>query len=85
MNASIVWFSATLVLATHLDLDRTPASLSDTIGCATRSASSFVINVKDKGARGDGQTDDTSAIQAAIDEVAEKKEVRCSFPMVRTW
>ena len=73
MNASIVWFSTTLVLATHLDLDRTPASLSGTLGCATRSASSFVINVKDKGARGDRQTDDTSAIQAAIDEVAEKK------------
>jgi Pectate lyase superfamily protein len=38
-------------------------------GCAEAPASTLVINVKDKGAKGDGETDDTAAIQAAIDEV----------------
>jgi Pectate lyase superfamily protein len=38
--------------------------------CAEAPASSLVVNVKQKGAMGDGQTDDTAAIQAAIDEIA---------------
>jgi polygalacturonase len=37
--------------------------------CVTAPKSSLVVNVKDKGAKGDGQTEDTAAIQAAIDEV----------------
>lgn len=39
-------------------------------GCAKAPTSSRVVNVKDKGARGDGRTDDTAAIQTAIDKVA---------------
>lgn len=39
-------------------------------GCAAAPTSSLVVNVKDKGATGDGETDDTAAIQAAIDEIA---------------
>jgi len=39
-------------------------------GCAEAPTSSLLVNVKDKGAKGDGGTDDTAAIQAAIDEVA---------------
>jgi len=39
-------------------------------GCAEAPASSLIINVTHKGAKGDGQTDDTAAIQAAIDEIA---------------
>lgn len=38
--------------------------------CASLPASDVVVNVKDKGAVGDGRADDTAAIQAAIDAVA---------------
>lgn len=39
-------------------------------GCAKAPSSPLVVSVKAKGAKGDGRTDDTAAIQAAIDEVA---------------
>jgi polygalacturonase len=38
--------------------------------CASPPSSDVVVNVKDKGAVGDGRADDTAAIQAAIDAVA---------------
>jgi pectate lyase-like protein len=38
--------------------------------CTVTPKSPLVVNVKDKGAHGDGKTDDTASIQAAIDAVA---------------
>jgi hypothetical protein len=47
-----------------------PAPAQAAQGCAKPPSSPLVVDVKTKGAKGDGRTDDTAAIQAAIDEVA---------------
>jgi polygalacturonase len=47
-----------------------PASGARFDGCNVKPASSLVVNVKDRGAKGDGKSDDTKSIQQAIDEVA---------------
>lgn len=41
-----------------------------TEGCAKAPTSPLVVNVRQKGAKGDGRTDDTAALQAAFDKVA---------------
>jgi polygalacturonase len=38
-------------------------------GCVIAPTSPLIVNVRDKGAKGDGRTDDTDSIQAAIDQV----------------
>jgi len=48
----------------------TPAT-NTTLSCTKPPASSLVVNVRDKGAMGNGSNDDTAAIQAAIDQVAD--------------
>lgn len=48
----------------------TPASASSS--CAPAPTSTLVVNVKDTGATGNGSTNDTAAIQAAINQVAGK-------------
>jgi len=40
--------------------------------CAPAPQSRLTINVRDKGAKGDGQADDTAALQRAIDAVGGK-------------
>ena len=47
-----------------------PASGVRFDGCDVKPTSSLVVNVKDRGAKGDGKSDDTKSIQKAIDEVA---------------
>jgi hypothetical protein len=46
------------------------SALAQAGGCAEPPASPLVVNVKDKGAKGDGRTDDSGAIRDAVSAVA---------------
>ncbi len=67
-------------LAVALLLAEAPARAAAPDRCAPPPPSKLVVNVKDKGAKGDGKTDDTKAIQAAIDAAAETKHSTVLVP-----
>ena len=62
--------AAASVLAASLFAFETSAQTNAVRGCAPAPRSPLVVDIKSKGAKGDGRTNDTAALQAAIDAVA---------------
>jgi Pectate lyase superfamily protein/Right handed beta helix region len=66
--ASLICASAAALLLGPFAAGHAHAATPD--ACSVTPASPLVVNVRQKGAKGDGRTDDTRAIQTAIDAVA---------------
>lgn len=56
-------------IATLADAHLAAAQANTARGCASPPASKKIVNVRDKGAKGDAAANDTAAIQAAIDAI----------------
>ncbi|HLC07812.1 MAG TPA: glycosyl hydrolase family 28-related protein, partial [Methyloceanibacter sp.] len=61
---------ALLIVLAHLPPAEALAGSDTAKRCPEPAATSVTVNVKTKGAKGDGRANDTAAIQAAIDAVA---------------
>ncbi len=68
MHKLAALFASALLLGCIVGL--APAEAAPANACEIKPTSPLVVNVRQKGAKGDGRADDTRAIQSAIDAVA---------------
>ena len=67
------YFKKEIIALINKDIEETPSSAGVVVSCVVPApTSSLVVNVMTRGATGNGSTDDTAAIQAAINQVAGK-------------
>lgn len=65
------YFKKEIIASINQDIEQIPSSAGTVASCVVPAPTSkLVVNVKTRGATGNGSTDDTAAIQAAINQVA---------------